>query len=202
MGSSSNADAAPTSPGLPAAIRKRAMDRQLELHQERIETMYNRHRALFAESLIAELLPGADESPDPSAAWDVTWSPDRKPIRIQVKCSGGYLPRNVDPNRVAPAQWEIKVPNRGWDPDGEKGQLWNLGAGHHCHVFVLARHEGKMLDRGWTFAAVPTALIANSTTKQGTPRTMFSARQVEDLGSSFVSHDQLEQAVRRASTEG
>lgn len=42
---------------LPSQPVAAAMARQRDLHERRIRTLYNRHRAMFAESLIAELLP-------------------------------------------------------------------------------------------------------------------------------------------------
>lgn len=180
---------------LPEATLEDAMRRQAELHERRIRIMYNRHRALFAESLVAELL-GGEEVIDPSAAWDVTWAPTDSPVlRIQVKCSGGFLPRNPDKERVAPAAWSIDLPTRGWDPDGPSDLLWNLGGGHHCDVFVLARHVGTELGAGWSFAAVPVALIAEARVPSGKPRTRFTLTHLKDWGVEMVSPTQLPAAV-------
>ena len=136
-----------TSKHLPRGIFKEALRTSHELQESRIRKMYNRHRALFAESIVAALLPGAAVTENPSAPWDVTWLRPRHriPVRIQVKCSGEYLPRY--PDGAAKAQWGVKPPNSGFDAD-----TWQkLPAGHHCDVFVLARHEGRDIEGGWSF---------------------------------------------------
>jgi hypothetical protein len=109
------------------------------MQRTRIERLYNRTRAVFAESIVAALLPGAVLIEDPAAAWEVSCQPSlrSRPIRIQVKCSGERLPRR--PGRRAPAIWDFDPPTRGFDP--ETGLA--LPAGHHCDVLMLARHRGE-----------------------------------------------------------
>lgn len=195
--SSSSSDAAPTH-RLSRTVHEAAMERQVALHRTRVETMYNRHRALFAESLVAELL-GATEEPDPSSAWDVLWQPDGTPIKIQVKCSGGCLPRNVDPDRVAPAKWVIETPKKGWDPKGASDRLWNLDAGHHCDVFVLARHQGRDLAEGWSFAVAPRALVEQDRSIK-TGKLSVTPKRLEGWSVKLVEPDELAKTVLAAAT--
>jgi hypothetical protein len=132
---------------LPARTYATALDIHLGMQKTRIERLYNRTRAVFAESIVAALLPGAVLIEDPAAAWDVSWQPPRRarPIRIQVKCSGERLPKF--PGRRTPAKWDFEPPKSGWDPDAQVG----LSAGHHCDVLVLARHRGDDIAGGWSF---------------------------------------------------
>ena len=182
---------------LPARIYDAALERQLALHQRRIETMYNRHRALFAESIVAELL-GADEEPDPTAAWDVRWKqPGEREVRIQVKCSGGYLPRFADRQSETPASWNVKAPKYGYQSHEDVDQR-RLGPGHHCDVFVLARHTGPDIRQGWRFGAVPTPLVEAALTRGGRPRSTITMRQLESWGIELVDPDGLSAAVAHA----
>ena len=72
--------------------------------------MFNRDRARFAEALVAVLLgKGAEVATNPNHAWDVTFTPSHaaKPMRLQDKCSGAYLPSRVasNPGYRAAAAW-------------------------------------------------------------------------------------------------
>ena len=98
---------------LPAGTYAAAVDIHLGMQRTRIERLYNRTRAVFAESIVAALLPGAVLIEDPAAAWDVSWQPARRsrPIRIQVRCSGERLPRF--PRRRTPATRSFDPPTRG-----------------------------------------------------------------------------------------
>lgn len=102
---------------LPAGTYATALDIHFGMQRTRIERLYNRTRAVFAESIVAALLPGAVLIEDPAAAWDVSWQPSRRarPIRIQVKCSGERLPRR--PGRRTRAIWDFDPPKRGYDPE-------------------------------------------------------------------------------------
>jgi hypothetical protein len=183
--------------GLSSAVYEAAMHRHLDLQRQRIEAMYNRHRALFAESLVAELL-GAEEVVDPTNAWDLSWTtPDGRPVRIQVKCSGGFLPRYAHREAESPAKWSVKEPGSGWQDHADPEQQ-RLGPGHHCDVFVLARHTGTGISRGWSFAVVPTYLIENARTKAGRPRREVTLRHLGGWGISLVEPDELAATVAAA----
>ena len=130
---------------LPSGVFDRAVDRRLEVERQRIDRCYNRTRAVFAEALVAELLRGADVVVNPTAAWDVTWKPRGRPsTKIQVKCSGGWLPARPDRVHESPARWDFRAPTRGSGPAFEV-----LGPGHQCDVFVFARHTGSDITAGW-----------------------------------------------------
>ena len=133
---------------LPPGAFDAAMHMQLAMSETRIRRLYVRPRALFAESIVAVLVNGT-VAESPGQAWDVEMTlPRRKrPIRIQVKCSGERSPR--DPGRAMPAEWGRlvePVTNKGPAPD-----FAALGSGFHCDVFVFARHEGSEIERGWHF---------------------------------------------------
>src|SRR5262245_54298212 len=113
---------------LPAGVFAGALDLRLRVEEARIRSCFNRARAVFAEALVAQLLPGAAIVENPSAAWDVSWTPGRgSKIRIQVKCSGGYLPRFPDRAKETPASWAFPPPKAGFDET-----FASLPAGHHC----------------------------------------------------------------------
>ena len=98
--------------------------------EARIWGLYARVRAVFVESIIAELVDG-EMILNPNSAWDVNmplagW---QRPVRIQIKCSGGRLARW--PDKIIPASWEVDGPKKGRDEEFE-----DLGRGYHCDVFV------------------------------------------------------------------
>src|SRR5581483_9899772 len=66
-----------------------AMLKHLDVTKRRVLGSYVRQRALFAEAVVAALVDG-ELVEFPAAAWDVEmWTTGRRrPIRIQVKCSG------------------------------------------------------------------------------------------------------------------
>ena len=80
------------------------------------EALCNPHRAVFAESFVATLPSGAELSPDPAHDYDARWRSDRSEIRIEVKCSGEYLPRYGITHR-SPVSWEFRIQKRVWDCD-------------------------------------------------------------------------------------
>lgn len=182
---------------LPGNVYAAAMDRQLALHRRRIEKMYNRHRALFAESIVAELL-GAKEEPDPTAAWDVHWQrPGTRDVRIQVKCSGGFLPRFPNREAETPASWNVQAPTFGYQPHEDVDQR-GLGPGHHCDVFVLARHTGSDITEGWLFAALPTHVVDDARTRGGRPRRNVTVRHLDSWDVELMPPDRLVEAVAEA----
>lgn len=130
---------------LPPGVFDAAMDVHRQITEARIWGLYARVRAVFVESIIAELVDG-EMILNPNCAWDVNmplpgW---QRPVRIQIKCSGERLARW--PDKIIPASWEVDGPKRGRDEKFE-----DLGRGYHCDVFVFARHEGKDIDSGWHF---------------------------------------------------
>ena len=160
------------------------------MQRTRIERRYNRTRAVFAESIVAALLPGAVLIEDPAAAWDVSWQPARRsrPIRIQVKCSGERLPRF--PGRRTPATWDFEPPRSGWDPVAKT----RLSAGHHCDVLVLARHRGEDIAGGWSFFVMRPDGIQR--TRRVTPRHLDAA------GATRCEPVTLATVVRRVASRG
>jgi hypothetical protein len=178
----------PSPSDLPAGLFAAAMASHLRLHEQRIRTMFNRHRALFAEALVAEALPGAEVVLDPTAAWDITWfdQDTQQRIRIQVKCSGGYLPRR--PQQPAPVNWQgLRAARSGYDPD--RAEVVR-GEGHLCEVFILARHEGNQIEQGWTFAAIPRQLVEG--------RSGITAATLRRWDLTLVGAGELASLVRRA----
>jgi hypothetical protein len=171
---------------LPEGVFERALAESLRLHEERIRQMFNRNRALFAEFIVAALLPGAEIAANPGSPWDVTWKPPRakRALRLQVKCSGAYLPR-MGPEYAAKATWEVKT-RGGWDQDrGEK-----LASGHHCDLYVLARHEGVDVERGWSLWVVPPEALSAFKGK-------ITPKKLDAIGAPRSSPSDLAAAVRR-----
>ena len=171
---------------LPSGVFEHAVDRRLEVERQRIHGCYNRTRAVFAEALVAELLPGADVVVNPTGAWDVTWKPRGLPsTKIQVKCSGGWLPSR--PNRVheSPARWDFRAPTRGSGPAFEV-----FGPGHQCDVFVFARHMGNDITAGWSFYVLPTTDVVKSGRRAAT------ADQLLDMGAKYCEPRRLAATIR------
>lgn len=98
----------------PPGILDDALAAYGRIQRTRVEALYNLHRAVFAESLVATLLSGAELSPDPAHDFDIKWRTAGFDIRIEVKCSGEYLPRYGLDHR-SPAEWTFPVQKRTWD---------------------------------------------------------------------------------------
>ena len=71
---------ATTSTRLPVGIFKEALRTNRKLQENRIRKMYNRHRALFAEAIVAALLPGAAVRENPLGAVGCHMAPPRHRI--------------------------------------------------------------------------------------------------------------------------
>ena len=133
-------------PPLPQGTFAEAMKTHLQMTKQRVQGLYVRPRALFAESIVAALVDGTVVE-FPAAAWDVEMllPPRGTPIRIQVKCSGERAPPS--PEKTRPADWgNLKAPMSAKDP-----AFLPLKPGFNCDVFVFARHEGTDIERGWRF---------------------------------------------------
>jgi hypothetical protein len=141
---------------LPGDTLDRAMAAHLGVVERRVRRLYVRPRALFAEAVVAALIDGTVVE-FPAAAWDVQMLlPGRpRPVRIQVKCSGERAPQY--PKKVRPARWEFGSPSSARDLE-----FAALGAGFHCDVFVLARHEGDDIAAGWHFYVLPEWTVTSA----------------------------------------
>lgn len=129
-----------------------AMAGYLDMQRRRVELMYVRHRAVFAEHLVAHHLPGAQVVTDPGHGWDITWPINGVDVRIQVKCTGEHRPRYPDtPNRKV--EWDIEPSKTMWDPDLRRNVRIE---GHPCDVFVVGWHTGTQPQLGWLFAGIAT----------------------------------------------
>ena len=79
--------------------------------------------------------------------------PRRRPVRIQVKCSGERAPQS--PEKLRPADWgRLRAPKSAKD-----SEFRVLAAGFNCDVFVFARHEGTDIRRGWHFHVLPQRTV-------------------------------------------
>jgi hypothetical protein len=174
----------PSTFALPDAVFDAAMADYLATQETRVRTMYNRHRAVFAEHLVAALL-GGKVSVDPGAAWDIDWTPagGRDAIRIQVKCSGEFLPRY--PDNPAAAAWDVKPPKKGYNAIHPETPF---PPGHNCDVFVLARHTGREITSGWRFVVASRRALADLK--------RINERSLPAAGLSFVAPADLARAVR------
>jgi hypothetical protein len=151
----------------------RALDAHNRMQADRVRALYNRHRAVFAEFLVAEHLPGAVVELDPSCPWDLRWVANGEAIRVQVKCSGEFLPHYPDkPNTKV--SWDISTPKTAWDSE----HLMSVpSTTHSCDVWVFCRHVGNDLEAGWTFAAIATnQLPAGKTLRMKNFPTRWGAR--------------------------
>jgi hypothetical protein len=170
-----------------------AMDQFLDIQRQRVHAMFNRDRARFAEVLVAVLLgEGAEVAANPNHAWDVTFTPSPKAnrVRLQVKCSGAYLPSKVAWNRGyrAPAVWELPADKVGIDCDFNK-----LAKGRHWDLLILARHEGDEISVGWYFWLLPSKRLPSL----AKPR-RFAEAKVDALGATRSTPDQLRAALLEA----
>jgi hypothetical protein len=149
------------------------MENYLRTHENRVRSLYNRDRAVFAEFLVADLLSGSSVRPDPGAPWDLEWPIDGRTVRVQVKCSGEYLPRF--PDRPAKPSWNVKPPRAGWDAVARLPK----DAGHHCDVFVLARHIGRDVEAGWSFTVLTPADVAGRASISAATLSKLSRQMVQ-----------------------
>lgn len=173
---------------LPSGVFEHAVERRLEVESQRIDRRYNRARAVFAEALVAELLPGADVVVTPTAAWDVTWKPRGLPsTRIQVKCSGSWIPRFPDRVQESPAKWEFRAPSYGFGPAFEP-----FGPGHQCDMFVFARHTGSDIAAGWSCYVLPTTVVVKS------GKSAATADQLLAMGAKHCEPRRLAATIRGA----
>ena len=172
---------------LPSGVFERAVERRLDVERKRIDRCYNRTRALFAEALVAELLPGANEEVNPTCAWDVTWKPPDLPTtKIQVKCSGGWIPRFKDRGgQESPPKWEFRAPRYGFGPDFER-----LDPGHQCDMFVFARHTGRDIAAGWSFYVLPTTVVVED------GKSTATANQLLAMGAKHCEPRRLAETIR------
>lgn len=167
---------------LPATVEL-ALDRYGSVERARVRNMFNRHRAVFAEFLVEQLLPGSEVVHDPNSSWDLTWSVDGQVNRIQVKCSGSYLPRMQ--RLGTKALWKLDPPKKGWD----SVLRIVLPAGHHCDIIVLARHDSDRIDAGWTFVAIAPSELPSATrvTPAMLPRSLVPPDQLEAQARAVIS---------------
>jgi hypothetical protein len=175
-----------TTQQLPLDVFDRAINHRLDIERQRIEGCYVRQRAVFAEALVAALLPGAEMVENPTAAWDVEWNPHGRPLtRIQVKCSGGWIPRYPNRVRESPPRWDFKEPSYGLSPEYER-----LVPGHHCETFVFARHTGRDIKAGWSFYVLPTIEVEKS------GRIAATAEQLRAMGAKHCEPNRLAATIR------
>lgn len=160
-------------PRLPEGTFDRAMRTHLEMTEERVRRLYVRPRALFAEAVVAALVDGTVVE-FPASAWDVEMAPARRrrPVRIQVKCSGERAPQS--PEKIRPPDWgRLAAPKSAKDP-----VFSVLAAGFNCDVFVFARHEGLDIKRGWHFYVLPEKAV----TRAASSSPVFDLARLKRLG--------------------
>jgi hypothetical protein len=131
---------------LPAGTYAAALDIHLGMQRTRTERLYNRTRAIFAESIVAALLPGAVLVEDPAAAWDVSWQPSLRSRPIRIRSS---VPVSVclGDRAVALPQSGTSIRRRG-ALTPRRGSRFRPG---YCDLLVLARHRGQDVAGGWSF---------------------------------------------------
>lgn len=108
----------------------------------------------YAEHVVADALPGAQQSASTSAAWDLDW----KGISIEVKCSTERQAGVAETDKPSAEKWDVR-PHYAWD---HEAQDWHPGDKKRwADVYVLARHEGFDHREGWSFYVVPSRWFDN-----------------------------------------
>jgi hypothetical protein len=180
-------------PALPKGTFERAMRAHLDVTEERIHRLYVRPRALFAEAIVAALVDGTLVE-FPAAAWDVEMRLPRRrrPVRIQVKCSGERAPQS--PEKIRPADWgRLKAPLSAKDP------LFRvLTPGFNCDVFVFARHEGSDIERGWHFYVLPQRAVKRAAALDP----IFDLRRLHRLHAARCQPGGLKKRIANAVSPG
>jgi hypothetical protein len=125
---------------------------------QRLHGLENRSRGLFAESVVACALPGAELAPAPYSEWDILW----RGIQIAVRTTGRFNYRALAEARRAKCGWEFKPVSRLVER-GEKRRVW-------AHVVVLCLHESKQILDGWSFFVVPRWWVEDHPTGRITPQ--------------------------------
>lgn len=177
---------------LPPGVLDDALNVYGQIQRRRVEALFNLHRAVFAESLVATLLSGAVLSADPAHEYDLTWQRNGDDIKTEVKCSGEYLPRYGIEYR-SPLSWTFPIQKRLWDGSSRKHVP---SASYHFDVLVLARHLGNALGAGWTFHVL-NALEALEMGGSATGRSLtgFPAVTPSELATSVAdAHRRLRSA--------
>ena len=154
----------------------------------RLETLSNITRGLFAETLVSSLLGGHVEvHPDPFGPWDLKW----ENIRIQVKCSGERQTWHTRGTKPSPALWSAPATRA----------MNDVGVAvrepiHSSDVWIFARHEGYNHLKGWSFWIVPTHALNGGTNSVTTSR-------LKALGATHVPDEStnLAGAVRAAANK-
>ena len=155
---------------------------------DRLRSLNNVTRGVFAETVVAASLPGAKLQPDGYDAVDIVW----EGIPIQVKCSGGRQAWHAPDARPARPSWRVPQTRRSL-PNGkissEPPKRW-------ADVWVLARHEGDAIFDGWRFYVAPVTLLDDLL---GTKGQSVSDRTLEAHGVQPVGLEDLAAAVKFAS---
>jgi hypothetical protein len=175
---------------LDAAIYEEAMHRHLATTRARVKGLYNLHRAVFAEQLVAVLL-GAEVVEDPANAWDLEWRAGRRAIqRVQVKASGERLPRRPEA-LPTPGRWVIDNPKTGWDhhrvPKPGPAEK-RPDTGRFPDLYVLCRHAGWSIASGWSFRVATTAQLVPGA---------YGERDLDRLGIRDVQPGELRAVAAR-----
>jgi hypothetical protein len=174
---------------LEAALYDEAMQRHLAMTRARVEGLYNLHRAVFAEQLVAVLL-GAEVVEDPANAWDLEWrAGEGEIVRVQVKASGERLPKHptAPPTK---ARWVVGDSRTGWDHHRvpEPGPAQKRDTGYFADLYVLCRHTGWSIDAGWSFRVALAASLEPG---------VYGERDLDRLGIREVLPGELREVAAR-----
>ena len=143
---------------------------------DRLHSLNNVTRGVFAETVVAANLPGATLQQDGYDAVDMIWNG----ISIQVKCSGERQAWHTEGSQPSAASWQAPKTRKS-TPDGrvsdEPRQRW-------ADVWVLARHDGGDILAGWTFYVVPVTVLDDLLGDQGkaVSTATLTKRGVEPVG--------------------
>jgi hypothetical protein len=144
------------------------------MRYHRLRTLFGMALGGFAESVVAECLPGSLEAPAGAARVDIQWAPTEAStsIGVEVKMSRGD-------------RWDVS--ERGAREDGVRVVR------RRADVYVLARHEGDDRREGWAFFVVPCWRL------DSWGRSSISAKRLRVWEVPEVRGDELAPAVLAAS---
>lgn len=170
-------------------------------HRFLIETRKRLHardpwtRGLYAEALVASVLPGAQLAGHSASPHDIEWNINGISMTIAVRTTGTYSMDYHETRNAKPfaGSWKFERPVRAWDPkskdflqdsDGEiLKKCW-------ADVAVLCRHTSIDVSDGWEFFVIPDRVIETWPAKTLTPKSVSAA------GYRSVTSDELELAVQ------
>lgn len=120
---------------------------------DRVRALESRTRGVYAESLLCQLLPGAEASDYAADACDLEWRSAGRRITIAVRTSGSRNSDHDDDTEAQRGGWKFS-PVQNWTDsgDGSERRCW-------ADVAVLCFHDAAVLSEGWKFYVLSASEI-------------------------------------------